>query len=392
MSSVPPSRIRRLTSAMATQDLDAMVVFKPQNSFYMSGFNPIIYSHPVVAVLCRDGESALLVHALRDDHARAASFVDDIRLYGAWSSKVTMGPSWKSALATILEEKGVAKGRIGLDMDFLSVARFRELEEVLPDARLADASEAIMQCRYVKDPDEIENARAAARMADIGMDAAIAELRRGGNEREIASAAMAAMNRAWTDDHPDKEVADFGNLEHGVQNGLFAWVLSGERMFLNSDNPTVRVPRRGETASLFIWSVLDGIHIENERTVMIGDVAPEKKQALEAILDIRAEVFARIRPGTPISDLFDCSKAGLEARGYGKYIPGRIGHSMGLGAHELPSIDAATQVPLQPGMLLAIEPNIRIPGEVATQISDTVLVTETGMEQLTRSEGGLLRV
>lgn len=386
-----PGRVRRLRAAMAREGFDAIVAFKPQNSFYMSGFNPIIYSHPVVAILTPEGSDALLVHALRDDHAREASFIADIRLYGAWSTKKTMGPSWRAALRTILAERGIEKGRIGLDLDFISVARFREIEAELAGAEFADASDAIMQCRSVKDEDEIENARAAGEIADIGMDAAILALRKGGNEREISLASMAAMSHSWADRYPDKEVADFGNLEHGIQNGMFAWVLSGDRMFLNCDNPTTKTPQKGETAAILLWSVLDGIHTENERTVMIGEVSQEKRRALEAILEIRSEVFDMIRPGTLYSDLFNAAKAGLETRGYGSYIPGRIGHSMGLGAHEWPSIDAATNIPLAPGMILAIEPNIRIPGEVATQISDTVLVTDEGCEFLTKSEGGLLQ-
>lgn len=391
MSEKLPARIGRLRTAMTARGFDAIVALKPQNSFYMSGFNPIIYSHPVVTVLTRDGALTLLVHALRDDHARSAGFVRDIRLYGAWSTKVTMGPSWLQALRTILAEQGVDKGRIGLDLDFISTRQFHDVERTLEGAALADASDLIMECRYAKDSDELDNARAAAQIADLGMEAAIEELRRGGTERDISLASMSAMNRCWADGFPDKEVADFGNLEHGVHNGLFAWALSGDRMFVNCDNPTNRKPAPGETASILIWTVIDGIHVENERTVMIGDVGPEKLGALEATLEIRAEVMEMIKPGTPYSELFEASKAGFESRGYGKYIPGRIGHSMGLGAHELPSIDAATKIPLEPGMIMAIEPNIRIPGEVATQISDTVLVTETGHEVLTRSEGGLLR-
>lgn len=385
------SRKHRLREMMAREGIDAIICFKPENSFYLCGFNPIIYSHPVVAILTRDGGEALLVHALRDDHARASSSVADVRLYGAWSTKVTMGPNWLDALKAILAERGVAVGAIGLELDFVSVSRFSEIEKALPGASFHDVSHLIMDVRTVKDADEIANARAASRIADIGMDAAIAELRRGGTERDISLAAMAAMDRCWADNFPDKEVSDFGSLEGGVQNGLCCWALAGDRMFMNCDNPTNRKPAPGETVSILIWAVLDGIHAENERTVMVGEVSPERRRALESILDIRADVIAAIKPGARYCDLFNITKAGLEARGYGKYLPGRIGHGIGLGAHEHPSIDAKTEIPVASGMILTIEPNIRIPGEVATQISDTVLVTESGCELLTRSVGGMLQ-
>ena len=104
------SRIERLRRRMREAGIDVLLSFKPENSFYLTGFNPIIYSHPVIAILPLEGEPSMLVHALRDDHARASTFVKDIRLYGAWSTKVTMGPSWLEALRRMLDEGGLAAG------------------------------------------------------------------------------------------------------------------------------------------------------------------------------------------------------------------------------------------------------------------------------------------
>lgn len=242
-----------------------------------------------------------------------------------------------------------------------------------------------MTTRLVKDADEIANARDAARIADTGMIAAVEAVRQGGSERDVSLAAMAAMNRFWADNFPDKEVCDFGSLEGGAQNGLWAWALAGDRMFMNCDNPTNRKPVAGEAISILIWTIVNGIHAENERTVAVGVLNDERRRALDSIIEIRNEVATLLKPGTPISALFGATKAGLEARGYGKYLPGRIGHGIGLGAHEHPSLDAKTGILLEPGMILTLEPNLRIPGIAATQFSDTVLITEGGCEFLTRA-------
>ncbi|POR48628.1 M24 family metallopeptidase [Bosea psychrotolerans] len=378
-------RTERLRQRMRTAGLDVILAFKPESSFYLTGFNPIIYSHPVIAILPAQGKPSMLIHALRDDHARASTFIQDIRLYGAWSTKVTMGPNWQDALKTMLEEAGLAKAVIGVEEDFLPVARARQLAELLPGASFRDASEMIMTTRLVKDADEIANARDAARIADTGMIAAVEAVRQGGSERDVSLAAMAAMNRFWADNFPDKEVCDFGSLEGGAQNGLWAWALAGDRMFMNCDNPTNRKPEAGEAISILIWTIVNGIHAENERTVAVGALNDERRRALDSIIEIRNEVATLLKPGTPINALFGATKAGLEARGYGKYLPGRIGHGIGLGAHEHPSLDARTGILLEPGMILTLEPNLRIPGIAATQLSDTVLITEGGCEFLTRA-------
>ncbi|MDB6453031.1 M24 family metallopeptidase [Falsirhodobacter sp. 20TX0035] len=387
------NRISRLKTLMAAKGIDALVTFKPEHSFYLSGFNPIIFSHPVIAILPAEGEPVILVHALRDDHGRSESWVKDIRLYGAWSTKVTMGPNWQDALRAILAEKGLDAGVLGVEEDYLPVARHRLLTELLPKAKLVDSSAIFDRARLVKDADEIANARVAAAVADIGMDAAQDALAQGGSEREIATASMSAMNRHWALHLPDHEVADFGSLEGGAQNGLWTWALAGDRMFRNCDNPTQRRPQRGEAVAVFIWAIANGIHAENERTFAYGPLPDANRRAIDTILKIREDIAPAMRPGAPLADLFHITKRGLEAAGYAANIPGRIGHTIGLGAHEHTSLDGKTDVILEPGMLFTLEPNLRVPDRgVATQISDTILITETGHEFLTRSRGGYIEV
>lgn len=385
------ARIAKLQQALQSKGIDAMICMKPENSFYLSGFNPIIYSHPVVAILPARGAPAVLVHALRDDHARASAWVPDIRLYGAWSTKKTMGPNWLAALGEILGERGVRDGVLGVEEDFLSIARMKQFQGAFPKARFADVSHMIEHARYVKEPAEIANARIAARLADRGMEAAIAALRAGGSEREISVAAMAAMNRMWVTDFPDIEVCDFGSLEGGVHNGLWCWTMAGDRVAINTDNPTPRKPKPGEIVMILIWAVCNGMHAENERSVAVGPLDAEKQRAFDAILTIRARVQDMMRPGAACKDLFLAAKKHYIELGYEKNVPGRIGHGIGIGAHEHLSIDANSDIILEPGMIMSFEPNLRVPPWGGLQHSDTVLITEHGFEFLTTTERGFLQ-
>src|SRR5579862_4065085 len=111
-------RIARLRHHMRAHGIDALLCLKPQNTFYLTGFNPVLYSHPVVAVLTMTDDPVLLVYALRDDHARLSG-VKNVRLFGSWSTKTTMGADWLRALQTILEELTLAGGTLGIEGDFL---------------------------------------------------------------------------------------------------------------------------------------------------------------------------------------------------------------------------------------------------------------------------------
>jgi len=386
------ARVARLQQAMRQEAIDALLCLKPQGSFYLSGFNPIIYSHPVVAILPADGEPVLLVHALRDDHARHSAWVRDIRLFGAWSTKRTMGLNWLDALRAILDEHGLASATLGIEGDFLPAAVMRQFEQRLPQARFTDASALIMAARTLKDPMEIDQIRRAARLADAGMDAAIRAAAERRSERDISIRAMAAMNRLWLEQFPDAEVADFGSLEGGVHSGLWCYCLAGDRIALNCDNPTLRVPADGELALIVIWAVVNGLHAENERTVAVGRLDDGRRRAFEAVLQIRGETEAALRPGVTCADVYEAAKGVYERLGYGRYLPGRIGHGMGLGAHEHPSIGPADATVLRPGMVLTFEPNLRIPEFGGLQHSDTFVVTETGFEFLTHTRRDLIQL
>lgn len=389
---VGTQRIARLRERMGSRGIDALVCLKPQNSFYLSGFNPILYSHPVVAILPRIGEPVLLVHALRDDHARQSAWVRDIRLYGAWSTKQTMGPDWLAAFVAILDERELSRATLGIEGDFLPVATARRWDEMLPDARFVDASDLILASRMVKEPSELTATRAASEIADAGMEVALAAAAERVSEREVSIRAMAAMNQVWADRFPDVEAADFGGLEGGVQNGLWCYCLTGDHVLVNCDNPTPRRLSDGDLALIVIMTVCNGLHAENERTVAVGELDAARRAAYEAVIQIREETWRAFRPGVTCADVYHAAQTVYERLGYGRYLPGRIGHGLGLGPHEPPSLGPRDETVLQPGMVFTLEPNLRIPDLGGAQHSDTLIITESGHEVITATRRGYIQV
>jgi len=390
--SFPSARRRdRLNAALHARGIDVIVSLKPENSFYLSGFNPIIYSHPVIAISPVEGEPALLLHALRDDHARQSARIQDIRLYASWGDKKTMGADWMAALVEILREKGLESGVIGLELEYISVLRLDTFKQALPKARFENVSALLQHVRYVKDPQEIALTRQAAALADRGMKAAIETLRAGGTEREISIEAMHAMNQYWAADFEDVEVCTFGTLEGGAHNGLWCWTLAGERVLFNADNPTNRRPKPDEITVILIWTVANGMHAENERAVVTGKLSAEKQRAYDSILTIRNRVQDKLKPRVRVADLYAYAREQYVELGYGANVPGRIGHGIGLGAHEHLSIDGNSEEVLEPGMIVTFEPGLRVPAWGGLQHSDTILITDTGFEFLTTTERGFIQ-
>jgi len=79
------------------------------------------------------------------------------------------------------------------------------------------------------------------------------------------------------------------------------------------------------------------------------------------------------------------------SKGYGEYFMGvgerRIrftGHGVGLELDEFPFIAKGQQLPLEEGMLIALEPKTIFPGKGVVGIENLHLVTENGLETLTK--------
>lgn len=387
-------RLARVRDEMSARNLDLLIAFKPQNSFFLSGFNPVFYSHPVVVLVPAEGDPVLLVHALRDDHARSAAGIADVRLYGAWSDKVTMGMSWSLALASIVHEFGGHNGQVGVDLDFVSLHTLRTLERELPDAHLVDASELLLKARMVKDGRQIDALRVASQLTDRALEASLPVVAGRGTEREVAVAATTAMHQAWLESGADYEVVDFANTEGAVHSGLASYCLTGDRIGRNADGPTNRVIADGELCMVYTFSVCEGLHSEQERCFVVGSPDERTLHVYDTFLRARQAIFDGLRPGLTCADVYRLAAPVYENRGYGANMPGRVGHGIGLGPHEEPSIAPDDETVLDVGMVITVEPNLRVPflAGGGGQHSDTVVITEDGFEFLTSFRRDTIRV
>ncbi|HRI83438.1 MAG TPA: M24 family metallopeptidase, partial [Opitutaceae bacterium] len=104
-----------------------------------------------------------------------------------------------------------------------------------------------------------------------------------------------------------------------------------------------------------------------------------KKIAGEA-LDL---AISLVKPGAIAGDIDEAVRACIRGHGHEPY-PHHTGHGIGVCYHEAPRIVADDRTPLAPGMVIALEPGVYLPGEAGVRLEDVVLVTATGCEVLTR--------
>jgi Xaa-Pro aminopeptidase len=122
------------------------------------------------------------------------------------------------------------------------------------------------------------------------------------------------------------------------------------------------------------------------RTIFIGKPTEEFKK-IYAIVDKSQKAGVKaVKAGVSTNAVDKVCRDIIAAEGYGSTFIHGTGHGLGLDIHEPPRLNTnpAQDMPLQPGMAVTVEPGIYLLGKFGVRIEDTVLVTKTGCEILTK--------
>lgn len=376
-------KVIKMQKAMAEQGIDGIICFKPQNTFFLSGFNPILYSHPVVVVIPQEGNAVLLVHSLRARHSADEAAIEDIRLFGMWANQKPIANDAYSAIDIIVSDLRMKGKVLGYEGDFISLSQYQKLQDITQATKMVDVSDFLKRSRNIKDEYEINLLRLSSYLTNVGMEAALANIRK--SEAEASIAAEIAMRETWAKELSEFEISSFGNTEGGIVTALWCYSNSGYRVPYGCECPSNRVPQEGEVCLPVCWAAIDGYHSENERTVMIGKIPEQYERAYDAMLAGRQNAFQMMKAGVAVSDVYAAGVAPYIEAGFGDYLPGRIGHGLGLSLHEFPSLSKDSSLVLEEGMVVTVEPGLVFAGWGSTRHSDTVVVRKDGIEILTCS-------
>lgn len=380
-------RIKRLQDYMKTEGIDYSIIYKPENVFYFSHFNPVLNSMPVFVGIPVDGEPVLLVPALRYAHAVEEGAISNVQCFGKWGSAPSIAKSYDAALAGLLPEK---VEKIGLELDTLEVSKYELLKKSLGFGQAVSISNAILQLKIIKDEYEISCIRKSALLVDTGMAKAVESLRNGLSEADACTEGQYAMRKMWQEKFGDMEICGFGTSEGGMTDSLQMWCLSDSRIAYGCDCSRSYKPRNGDVVLPMAWAKVDGYHAENERTIAWGQISGDRAAGYKAVLAAREAEFKILKPGTAFSELYQAAANEFKKGGFGDILPGRVGHGVGNSAHEYPSVAEDNTLLLQPGMVITIEPGLMDASWGGVRHSDTVLITEKGYDRLTQYPNGYL--
>jgi Xaa-Pro dipeptidase len=358
------------THAVADAGLDGIILFAPESHLWLCGYDTFGFAMFQAMVLSAEGDLHLLTRLPDLRQARHTSTLSDAQIH-IWPQYEGSNPG--AHLADLLDKLGLAGKRLGFESSTAGLSDYNGqlLRAAVPG--LVDHSDLIRALRRVKSPAEITMHRRAAALSDDALDAALEITRAGAFEGDILAAMQGAVFKGGGDYAGNEFILGSGD------GALLCRYYSGRRHLEAQDQLTLE------------WSgAYARYHAAMMRTVVIGAPDPRQERMFDAA---RAAIEAcedAIRPGQPMGDVFDAHARVFDAHGLGHARMQACGYGMGavynpiwvdfpMFYHGNPLIMQAGQVFFLHMILMDSDAGL------AMCLGHSVLVTETGVERLSRS-------
>ena len=365
------NRLKGLREIISINNLDAVILTSMQNIAYYSGFLYCSFGRPYACVIT--SKSSTVISANIDASQPWRRSYGENLIYTDWERE-----NYLKAIVSLLKKVK----RVGIENDHLTLERHKNLNEALSNPELIDIAPSIMSKRMIKSKEEIDLIKSGAKIADIGGEALVKEIKVGVSEMDIAVIGRDAMEKAIAKFHPNSELRD-----------TWVWFQSG----INTDgahNPvTTRKLKRGDILSLNTFPMISGYYTALERTLFVETADEASLKAWEANIKVHKRGIELIKPGAKCSEITAELNELFAELGYLKYRTFGYGHSFGVLSHYYGregklELREDIETVLEPNMVISMEPMILIPegkpGSGGYREHDILVIKENGAENITK--------
>lgn len=341
---------------MARLNLDAAYITKPVSIAYLTGFHAEPFERLMALVVRPDG-GTLIVPAI--EREKASRQVDQVEIV-SWRD----GQDAFGLVRVALE--GCAE--VGVEKDHMTVQSAERLVARTAAREMVDVGPEIRRLRRIKSTGEIEKLVRAAAITDATTEAVFARMRPGQTELEISVLIGAAIG------------------ELGGTLAFESLVQSGPNSALPHARPSSRRLAEGDLVLLDFGAAFDGYRADTTRMAVVGEPGAKHREIHGLVLAAHDAAVESVRAGATTGAVDSAARQVIAAAGMGERFFHRVGHGLGLEAHEEPSLDPGSATVMEVGMVFTIEPGIYEPGWGGVRIEDDVVVERGGCRVLTQAD------
>jgi Xaa-Pro dipeptidase len=384
-------RSRALGLACEERRLDAILCHLGENLLPLTGYWPNLWFS--YALILPDGSSVVVCPEMEEELASKGwadiqpfsclRFGDPEPECAVIAHLLTAARSRKLRLRRIGYEGGfdlIGPAAVAVEQPATARATIERITAAFGEPELVDITDLLYEVRAVKTAEELQGLRVASAVAEFGLQAFAASVEAGRTEAEVAAAVESAVRTGGTGFSGVRVARACAQVVAGTLTAEF-WHYPVSRS----------VPiQSGELVAMEMGVVADGYWADVARVRVAGAATREAEYIAESIqmaLDAAARAAA---PGVAASVVDAASYDVIRERGLEEYCVHSLGHGFGFGYHEtIPVLDSASSQTLEPGMAIAIEPGVYIPGRLGVRIENDLIITDTGSELLTTFDTAL---
>jgi Xaa-Pro dipeptidase len=365
-------RVDRVQAEITARKLDAAVFASPENVFYLTGLDHWGYFAPHLLIVPADGTRVLVTRAMErvsvEKQVRGASF----RGHPDTETAADMA-------SRVLKEMKLENRHLGLEgwTSGMSFGLAASLQSQV-SAEWSDVSGLVDTLRLVKSPEEQALMRRAAFVTDVAAAAAIEAIADGAREADVAAACLAAMTKAGG--HPP---------------GFGPFIRPGKRLGEEHATWGDGIFKSGEPVFLELSGCVSRYHAPLGRLIRIGTISDKDAAMAETAQKAFAAVVSALRPGKKAREVYAAWQAVVDDAGFAHYRRHHCGYCVGVGlppswtgGNSVTGIRADSELEIRDGMSFHILSWLMGTGAGDDFISNTVLLTKSGAEVLTRTPAG----
>jgi Xaa-Pro aminopeptidase len=352
-------RLRKIQNKIKSSEGDALLIVKPENRLYVSGFT---------------GTSAFIVITPLESYLITDfRYVEQANKQAPEYTIVDYGSDFLACLKKCLTEHNVKS--LLFEEDYITYAQFQSWQNSLQPIQLKPAKNIVENLRVVKDKDEIVLLHKATDIAEQSFRKVLNIIKPGIRENEVALELEYQMRRLGATGPSFETIVASGirsSMPHGVASD--------------------KILQPGEFIIIDFGAVYGGYHSDLTRTIIIGKANTEQRKVYRAVLEAQCKALDAVKPGITCHDLDDIARKHLAKYGYDKFFGHSLGHGVGLAIHEKPKVSFGSEEILLTGMAITVEPGVYISQIGGVRIEDLVIVTDHGCINLTHLNKDLIEL